>query len=127
MPPGYTHCGDHHHSETKTSAVTGRREAVRPDGAEVQHLGGELARLEVAERGLGVGADQALGPLVRGLVRLGDAEPPVEQERQGDLALGVPLLVDLVEGCRAELLGLLRGAARSWRWRSFFVSGSRPA
>ncbi|MGW7817142.1 hypothetical protein ACWGLF_03230 [Streptomyces puniciscabiei] len=51
-------------------------------------------------------ADDALGPLVRRLVELGDAQPPVEQERHGDLGLGVPLLVDLVEESGADLLGL---------------------
>ncbi|MGF0176791.1 recombinase family protein [Streptomyces sp. Marseille-Q5077] len=71
-----------------------------------QHLGGQLARLEVAECGLEVVADDALGPLVRRLVELGDAQPSFEQERHGHLRLGVAVLVHLVEEPRADLLGL---------------------
>lgn len=73
---------------------------------QLQHLGGQLARLEVAERGLEVVADDALGPLVRRLVELGDAGPPVEQEGHGYLRLGVTLLVDLVEEPGTDLLRL---------------------
>nr|WP_194236039.1 hypothetical protein [Streptomyces acidicola] len=71
---------------------------------QLQHLGGQLAGLEVAERGLDVVADDALGSLVRRLVELGDAQPPVEQECHGDCALRVALLVDLVEELGAGLL-----------------------
>ncbi|MCK8434230.1 hypothetical protein G3I77_14705 [Streptomyces sp. D2-8] len=58
---------------------------------QLQHLGSQLARLEVAERGLEVVADDAPGPLVRRLVELGDTQPPVKQERHGHLRLGLGL------------------------------------
>ncbi|MBT2393615.1 hypothetical protein J7E87_30455 [Streptomyces sp. ISL-1] len=73
---------------------------------ELQHLGRELARLQAAEGWLDVVADDALGPLVRGLDELGDTEPAIEQERHRHPGLGVAQLVDLIEESGADLLGL---------------------
>jgi len=104
-----------------------RPAAVQTSVEALKELRVELGGLDVAEAGQDVEPNQVVVPLAGGVLELSDIKSLRDGLPHCDVALGVPVLVDLVLEPGQEALGLGVGLHRLSQLAAPSVSGSVPA